>query len=66
MLNQALLSKDNPLADVIYGVDNTFLSRALAGDILEPYESPVLADIPMTSSWIPRSICCRWTMATSV
>ena len=46
MLNQALLSKDNPLADVIYGVDNTFLSRALAGDILEPYESPALADIP--------------------
>jgi thiamine transport system substrate-binding protein len=46
MLNQALLSKDNPLADVIYGVDNTFLSRALAGDILEPYRSPALADVP--------------------
>jgi thiamine transport system substrate-binding protein len=45
MLNQALLSKDNPLADVIYGVDNTFLSRALAGGILEPYQSPVLADV---------------------
>jgi thiamine transport system substrate-binding protein len=46
MLNQALLSKDNPLADVIYGVDNTFLSRALAGDILERYQSPVLAEVP--------------------
>jgi thiamine transport system substrate-binding protein len=46
MLNQALLSKDNPLADVLYGVDTTFLSRALAGDILEPYQSPALADIP--------------------
>ncbi len=46
MLNQALLSKDNPLADVIYGVDNSFLSRALAGDILEPYESPALTDVP--------------------
>jgi thiamine transport system substrate-binding protein len=45
MLNQALLSKENPLADVIYGVDNTFLSRALAGDILEPYQSPLLAEI---------------------
>ncbi|MFN2219568.1 MAG: thiamine ABC transporter substrate binding subunit [Anaerolineae bacterium] len=45
MLNQALLSKDNPLADVLYGVDTTFLSRALAGDILEPYQSPALADI---------------------
>ncbi len=46
MLNQAILSKDVPLADVIYGVDNTFLSRALQGDILEPYESPLLADVP--------------------
>ncbi|MFC2015870.1 thiamine ABC transporter substrate binding subunit [Chloroflexota bacterium] len=45
MLNQAILSKDAPLADVIYGVDNTFLSRALAGEILEPYESPVLAQV---------------------
>jgi thiamine transport system substrate-binding protein len=45
MLNQALLSKGNPLADVIYGVDNTFLSRALAGDILEAYQSPLLAEV---------------------
>ena len=30
MLNHALLSKENTRAVVIYGVDNTFLSRALA------------------------------------
>jgi thiamine transport system substrate-binding protein len=35
-LNQAILSADNPLADVLYGVDNTLLSRALDADILEP------------------------------
>lgn len=46
MLNQAILSKDNPLADVLYGVDNTLLSRALQADILEPYASPLLAEIP--------------------
>ncbi|PJF47725.1 MAG: thiamine ABC transporter substrate-binding protein [Candidatus Thermofonsia Clade 3 bacterium] len=45
-LNKAILSKDAPLADVIYGVDNTFLGRALAADIVEPYNSPALADIP--------------------
>lgn len=39
MISQAILSKDNPQADVLYGVDNTFLSRALEGDIFEPYES---------------------------
>ncbi len=45
-LNQAILSKDAPLADVFYGVDNTFFSRAIQADIFEPYASPALADIP--------------------
>jgi thiamine transport system substrate-binding protein len=45
-LNQAILSKENPLADVFFGVDNTFLSRALESGIFEPYESPQLANIP--------------------
>ena len=45
-LNQAILSKKNPLADVFFGVDNTFMSRALTEDIFEPYASPHLADIP--------------------
>jgi thiamine transport system substrate-binding protein len=46
VLNQAILSADNPLADVLYGVDNTLLSRALNADILEPYDSPLLDEIP--------------------
>lgn len=45
-LNKAILSKDAPLADVFYGVDNTFLSRALEADIFETYQSPALANIP--------------------
>ena len=45
-LNKAILAKDNPFADVFYGVDNTFLSRALTEDIFQPYNSPMLADIP--------------------
>jgi len=45
-LNQAILSKKNPLADVFFGVDNTFMSRALAADIFEPYVSPLLERIP--------------------
>ncbi len=45
-LNTAILSKQAPLADVFYGVDNTFLSRALSADIYEPYASPALKDIP--------------------
>lgn len=45
MLNRAVLTKSAPQADVIYGVDNTFLSRALDEDLFEPYASPMLADI---------------------
>lgn len=45
-LNKAILSKDAPLADVFYGVDNTFLSRGLEADIFETYQSPELANIP--------------------
>lgn len=45
-LNKAILAKDAPLADVFYGVDNTFLSRALDEGIFEAYESPELVNIP--------------------
>ena len=48
VLNKAILTKDAPLADVLFGVDNTFLSRALEGDIFEAYESPALSEIPDT------------------
>ena len=45
-LVQAILSKDNPLADVFFGVDNTFFSRAIEAEIFIPYASALLADIP--------------------
>ncbi len=45
-LNQAILSKDNPLADLFFGVDNTFFSRAIQADIFVPYASPALVNIP--------------------
>lgn len=46
MVNQAVLSKDAPLGDVMYGVDNTFLSRALNADLYTPYPSPALTTVP--------------------
>jgi thiamine transport system substrate-binding protein len=45
VVNKAVLAKDNPLADVLFGVDNTFLSRALDNDIFLPYHSPRLDQI---------------------
>jgi thiamine transport system substrate-binding protein len=45
-LNKAVLTKAAPLADVFYGLDNTFLSRALEEGIFETYESPQLKSVP--------------------
>lgn len=45
-LNKAILTKDAPLADLLFGVDNTFLSRALDEGIFEAYDAPALAEIP--------------------
>jgi thiamine transport system substrate-binding protein len=45
-LNKVILSRDAPLADVFFGVDNTFLSRALNADVFEAYDSPMLESVP--------------------
>lgn len=38
-VNKAVLTKGNPQGDVLFGVDNTLLSRALDNGIFEPYEA---------------------------
>lgn len=53
-VNRAVLTRDQPLADVFYGVDNTFLSRALEEDIFEAYQSPLLEEIPDAFELDPR------------
>ncbi len=39
VVNQAVLSAGNPQGDVLFGVDNTLLSRALDADVFEPHEA---------------------------
>jgi len=46
MVASAILTAGNPVADVLYGVDNTFLQRALDADLFEPYASPALSNVP--------------------
>lgn len=41
MVNQAILTKDDPLADVLFGVDDTFLTRALDEEIFQPTDITV-------------------------
>lgn len=46
VLNRAILSSDSPIADVIIGMNSIMLSRAFDNDVLVPYNSPLLANIP--------------------
>ena len=46
VVNQSILTRNNPLGDVMYGIDNTFLSRALEADLFIPSESPALENVP--------------------
>ncbi len=46
MVNQAILAREAPLADVLYGVDNAFLSRALEADIFTPYAPSLVETVP--------------------
>jgi thiamine transport system substrate-binding protein len=46
MVNEAILRKSDPVADALFGVDNTFLTRALDAGIFAPYAAPGLASVP--------------------
>lgn len=45
-LNKAILARGAPLADVFFGVDNTFFSRAIREDLFEPYRPQGIEEIP--------------------
>jgi thiamine transport system substrate-binding protein len=45
-LNQAILTKDAPLGDAFFGVDNTLVSRALAEDVFVRYTPKAAAEVP--------------------
>jgi thiamine transport system substrate-binding protein len=42
VVNQLVLTKDSPLGDVVYGIDNTFAARAIDAGVLSPYASAAL------------------------
>ena len=44
-LNRALLTAGDPQGDVIFGIDDSVLSRAIEGDLLEEYRSPELSAV---------------------
>ncbi len=54
VVNRAVLTKGKPEGDVLWGVDNTLLSRAVDEGIFVPYESPELAGVdPAFTALVP-------------
>ncbi len=45
VVNRAVLTKSRPLADVLFGVDDSLLERVRSEGIFEPYLSPQLANV---------------------
>jgi thiamine transport system substrate-binding protein len=45
IVTRALLTAGNPEGDVLFGVDNNLLARALEGDVFETYESSELSAV---------------------
>ena len=42
LVNQLVLTKDAPLGDVVFGIDNTFAGRAISEGVVTPYASASL------------------------
>jgi thiamine transport system substrate-binding protein len=45
VVNQAILTNGSPQADVLFGIDSTFLTRALDEDLFVPYEATDLDQV---------------------
>ena len=45
MVNKAILTKDDPQGDVLFGIDSNTLTKAFDAQLFEPYESPGLATV---------------------
>ena len=41
LISKAILTSGNPEGDVLWGVDNTFLTRAIKGEVFSSYTSPL-------------------------
>ena len=54
LVNKAILTAGNPEGDVLWGLDNTLLSRALASDVFLPHDAEGLKDVdPTMTALVP-------------
>lgn len=54
LVNKAILTAGNPEGDVLWGLDNTLLSRAIEEDVFVPYEAAALDEVdPAVTAMVP-------------
>jgi thiamine transport system substrate-binding protein len=56
MLNKLILTRANPIADVVYGIDNALAPKALAADVLAPTTAAAAtraANAPLPAPLVP-------------
>lgn len=46
LLNRLILTRRAPIADVVYGLDNSMLARAKSFNLLQAYKSPLASKVP--------------------
>jgi len=46
VLQKAVLEKEDPEADILFGIDNNLITRAKKEGVLQPYSSPHLEKVP--------------------
>ena len=51
MVQKAVLTAGNPEGDVMFGVDNTFLSEVVDGKVFDPYTAPGPGRSPEGAHW---------------
>ena len=57
MLNKLILTRANPIADVVFGIDNVLAFKALDAQVLDPYvESPSTPKIGRSTVSLPSGI----------
>lgn len=56
MVTQAVLTAGNPTADVLFGVDDTFLSRAIDGEIFTEHTSELIDTVPASLQVGPQEL----------
>ncbi len=56
MLNKLILTRAAPVADVVFGIDNTLVGKALAAQVLEAYKGPAatrVSNVSLPSPVVP-------------